>query len=211
VIVLVREIMRSPAVTITPGTTLQDAYRLMQERSIRHLPVVEGERLVGIITDRDLRLATSALAFTPFPPGGRVLEVMHRDPLTADPCDPVEDAARVMRDRKVGCLPVLEDGKLVGIITNIDLLDGLIRLTGVDKPSGRLELRLPDRAGELVRLTTIVSSRGLNIHSVLTYPEGSGVVRTVLRVGSMDTRQVARELREGGYEVLWPPGKPCPR
>jgi len=217
---LVRDIMHSPAFAIAPDTTLQDAYRMMQEKSIRHLPVLDGERLVGVITDRDLRLATSTLAAIPFPPGGRVAEVMHREPLVADPCDPVEDAARIMRDRKIGCLPVLDDSKLVGIITSIDLLEALMQLTGVDKPSGRLEVRLPDRAGELVRLTTAVSSRGLNIHSVLTYPErrGSGPkdapasgVRTVLRVASMDTHLLAQALRQAGFEVLWPPGKPCPR
>jgi acetoin utilization protein AcuB len=209
--VLVRDIMRSPVVAVPPGTTLADAYRTMREKGFRHLPVVEGERLVGVITDRDLRLATSALAPVPFGADASVSAVMCPEPLTADAGDAVEDAARVMRERKIGCLPVVEDGRVIGIITGIDLLDALIRMTGVEKPSGRLEVTLPDRPGELARLTAFIGERALNVHSILTYPEGKERVRTVLRVGSIETRLLAQDLRAAGFEVVWPPDKPCPR
>ena len=208
---LVRDIMRSPVVTVSPGTTLQDAYRTMREKGFRHLPVLDGERLAGVVTDRDLRLATSVLAPVPFPADSAVSAVMCREPLTANAQDAVEDAARVMRERKIGCLPVVEDGRVVGIITGIDLLDALIRMTGVDKPSGRLEVCLPDQPGELARLTAFLSERELNIHSILTYPEGPERIRTVLRVGSIETRLLARDLRNARFEVVWPLDKPCPR
>jgi len=208
---LVRDIMRSPVVGVSPGTTLQDAYRTMREKGFRHLPVLEGERLAGVVTDRDLRLATSALAPVPFPADSSVSAIMCREPLTANAEDAVEDAARVMRERKIGCLPVVDDGRVIGIITGIDLLDALIRMTGIDKPSGRLEVRLPDRPGELARLTTFMSERELNIHSILTYPEGPEGIRTVLRVGSIETRLLAGDLRKAGFEIVWPPDKPCPR
>src|SRR5450756_2599312 len=191
---LIRDIMRSPAVAISADTTLQDAYRTMREQGIRHLPVVEGKKLVGVVTDRDLRLATSSLAPSPFSPDSRVSAVMSASPLTADASDPVVD-----------------DGRLIGIVTGLDLLDALMRLTGVDKPSGRLEVRLPDHPGELARLTSFVSHRDLNIHSILTYPEGPDSVRTVLRIGSIETRLLAQDLRRAGFDVLWPPEKPCPR
>ncbi len=206
---LVRDIMTSPVVSIPSETTLQDAYRTMQEKGIRHLPVVDAEALVGVVTDRDLRLATSALAPAPFKPEGRVSAVMCRMPLTADPADPVEEAARIMREQKIGCLPILEDGRLIGIITGLDLLDALMRMTGVDKPSGRLEVRLSDRPGELARLTSFMGQRDINIHSILTYPEGADRVRTVLRIGSIEVRLVAQDLRRAEFEVLWPPEKPC--
>jgi acetoin utilization protein AcuB len=208
---LVRDIMRSPAVSVSTETTLQDAYRIMREKSIRHLPVVDGETLAGVVTDRDLRLATSALSLAPFPTDSRVSAVMTRTPLTADPSDPIEDAARTMRERKIGCLPVLEEGKLMGIITGLDLLDALISMTGADKPSGRLEVRLPDQPGALARLAGFFGQRSLNVHSILTYPDGPETVRTVLRVGTIETRLLAHDLRKTGFEVLWPPEKPCPR
>jgi acetoin utilization protein AcuB len=208
---LVRDIMSSPAVAIPAATTLADAYRVMREKGIRHLPVVEGQDLVGVITDRDLRLATSSLVPSPFAPGSPVSTVMSRPPLTADAADPVEDAARTMREKKIGCLPVVEDGRLIGIITGLDLLDALMRMTGADKPSGRLEVRLPDHPGELARLTATLSERGLNVHSILTYPDGPHSVRTVLRIGSIEIRALAGDLRRERFEVVWPLEKPCPR
>lgn len=208
---LVRDVMRSPAVSITADTTLQDAYRTMRDHGIRHLPVLEGPTLVGVVTDRDLRLATSALASEPFPPGSTVSTVMSRSPLTAAAWDPIEDAARMMRSNRIGCLPILDEGRLVGIITGLDLLDALIRMTGADKPSGRIEVRLPDHPGELARLTSFLSHRDLNVHSVLTYPDSEESVRTVLRVGSIETRLLAQDLRRAEFDVVWPPDKPCLR
>jgi acetoin utilization protein AcuB len=206
---LVQDIMTGSVITISPDASLQTAYETMQEKGIRHLPVLESEKLVGVITDRDLRLATSALASTPFVPGAKVAAIMCKFPFTADPADPVEDAARLMREKKIGCLPITQGDRLVGIITGLDLLDALMRMTGADKPSGRLEVRLADRPGELARLVSFISQRDLNIHSVLTYPESAENTRAVLRVGSIDVRLLAQNLRHDEFDVLWPPIKPC--
>jgi len=205
---LVRDVMHYPVITVEAGVSLQEANDLMWEQGIRHLPVVEGGRLVGILTDRDLRMATSELSPMPYSPQARVEEIMTTPVLTADPLDPVEEAAKVMRDRKVGCLPVVEGRELVGIITGIDLLDALVAMTGARLPSGRMEVRLPDQPGQLARLTQFFADRGVNIHSLLTYPDVNCCVRNVLRVDSLETRRLAEELRQEGFEVLWPPEKP---
>jgi acetoin utilization protein AcuB len=207
---LVRDIMRRPAISVSADTALGEAYRTMQENGIRHLPVSEGGALVGVVTDRDLRLATSTLAPAPIALGRPVSDVMTRRPETADPGDPVEDAARTMRQRKIGCLPVVEDGRLVGIITGIDLLDALLLMTGVDRPSGRIEVRLADRPGELGRLAAFFGDRGLNVLSILTHRDRERV-RAVLRVGTIETRSVADELRRSSFDVAWPPEKPWRR
>lgn len=208
---LVRDVMSSPAVSISPDITLEGAFRILCDEGIRHLPVVEEGRLVGVVSDRDLRLATSVLAMSQLPPTSPVSKVMSRAPMTANASDPVEDVAFRMRERKVGCLPVMDDGQLIGIITGLDLLDALLRMTGVDKPSGRLEVRLPDHPGELARLTAFLSHRDLNIHSLLSYPEGTDWTRAVLRIGSIEIRALAQDLRRDNFEVLWPPEKPCLR
>ncbi|GAA6746551.1 acetoin utilization AcuB family protein [Thermus brockianus] len=206
---LVKDVMRSPVVTVGPDATLEEAYRLLLERGIRHLPVVAEGRLLGIVTDRDIRLATSHLnPKGPCPTCALVAEVMIKEVVTAHPLDPVEEAARVMRERKIGSLPVLEEGALVGIVTGIDLLDALLKLTGVTEPSGRLEVRLPDRVGELARLTGFLAGRGVNIHSLLSYPEDGDFVRAVVRVNTLETHLLAESLRREGFEVLWPPKKP---
>ncbi len=208
---LVKDIMKRPVITIGPQATLREAHQLMWERGIRHLPVVDEGRLVGILTDRDIRLATSVLKPNPLSCDAKVYEVMKRPVLTADPLDPVEDAARLMREEKVGCLPVVEGKELVGIITGIDLLDALIVLTGATRPAGRLEVLLPDRPGELARLTAFFAEKRINIHSVLTYPIADDKVMNVLRVETLEVRPLAEELRARGFEVVWPPEKPWSR
>jgi acetoin utilization protein AcuB len=207
----VRDIMTTAVITVAPDATLAEVCEIMHSRNIRHLPVMDGKRLVGVITDRDVHGVTSNLCLAPSKPEGLVRDFMAHPPKTAHPMDSVEEAARTMRSLKIGCLPVLDDHTLVGIITGIDLLDALLRLTGVDKPSGRLELRLLDQPGELARLTAFISGRQLNIHSILTYPEESGGGRTVLRVNTLETRPLAEALRHAGFEVLWPPEKPWQR
>jgi acetoin utilization protein AcuB len=207
---LVKEMMRTPVTVIPVGTTIGEADQLLLSRGFRHLPVVDQGRLVGVLTDRDIRFATSSLCPTPRSAADPVSLAMSGPPLTADPLDPVEDAARIMREHKIGCLPVLDGAKLVGILTGMDLLDALMILTGVTKPSSRLEVVLMDRLGELARLTAFLASRHVNIHSILTYPTPNATVRTVLRVDSNQIRPLAEELRGSDFTVLWPLPKPRP-
>ena len=207
---LVREMMRSPVTTLSPEATLKEACALFQSRDFRHLPVMEADRLVGVLTDRDLRWVTSSLC-----PGRLGLEdpvrgAMSHPPITIAPLDPVEDAARIMREHKIGCLPVMDGASLVGILTGMDILDTLIKLTGISLPSSRLEVALADRPGELARLTAFLAARNVNIHSILTYPDPDQAVRTVLRIGSSQARTLADELTRDGFRVLWPQPKPWP-
>lgn len=204
---LVKEMMRRPVTVISVEATIGEAFQLLQDRGFRHLPVVDRGRLVGVLTDRDLRFATSSFCHTPRTAEDPVSGAMSSPPLTADPLDPVEDAARIMRENKIGCLPVVDGSELVGILTGMDLLDALMILTGVTKPSSRLEVALADRPGELARLTTFLADRHVNIHSILTYPSPDAV-RTVLRVASNQIRPLADDLRAAKFEVLWPISKP---
>jgi acetoin utilization protein AcuB len=208
---LVREIMHSDPVVITPETTLDQAYGLMRERGIRHLPILDGDHLVGIVTDRDLRLATSRLTQHPFAPEAEVREVMSRPVHTAQPLDPIEIAARTMRELGIGSLPVVDGDALVGIVTGVDILDALLVLTGVHRPSGRLEVKLKDRLGELARLTKLLADRGINIQSVLSYPNAEQRGRIVLRLATMDLRPLVMAICEAGFEVVWPLQLACPK
>ena len=208
---LVREMMRSPVTTIASGAKLQEASQLYRSLGFRHLPVMEGTKLVGVLTDRDLRWATSSLCPEPRKLDDPVRAAMSGPPITIDPLDPVEDAARIMREHKIGCLPVLDGGELVGILTGMDILDTLILLTGTTQPSSRLEVSLTDRPGELARLTAFLAERNVNIHSILTYTLPEQPTRTVLRVSSNNIRPLAEELSHAGIEVLWPLAKPWSR
>ena len=201
---LIREVMHPDPVTISPDTQLKEAYKVMEEKSIRHLPVVDKGKIAGIVTDRDLRLATSLLSKFPFDTNSVVAKVMSHPVQTAHPSDPIEIATRTMRELKIGCLPIVEDGNLVGIVTGMDMLDALLRLTGIHQPSGRLDVRLPDRSGELARLTALIAERKVNIHSILTYPDKNHKIRLVLRVGTIEMKILAEAICNAGFEVIWP-------
>ncbi len=197
--------MHGPAVTIPVNTSLAEAYRVMQHHDIRHLPILQQDHLVGIVTDRDLRYATSVLHPAPFNEEADVSHVMARNVITTTPLDPVEEAARLMRRHKIGCLPVTEGPVLAGIITGTDLLDAIIRLTGLQKPTGRIAVQLPDQPGQLAKLTAFVDSQDVNIHSVLTYPKANKQTLVILRVDTLNTRSLADALRASGVHVAWPP------
>ena len=201
---LINEVMKTDPVTVSTGTKLNEAYRLMHDKGIRHLPVMDGDKLVGVVTDRDLRLATSKLAERPFNPDAEISKVMSHPVSTTSPNDPIERATQMMRELKIGCLPVVEEMKLVGIVTVTDLLDALLLLTGVHQPSGRLDVKLPDKPGELARLAGLLSERKVNIHSILTYPDKEGKVRLVLRIGTIEMKILAEAICNAGFEVIWP-------
>ncbi len=206
---LIREIMHKNPITIPPETPLFEAYKIMQEKNIRHLPVLENGKLIGIVTDRDLRLATSQLAEKPFKPEDIVKKIMSSPVQTTAPSDPIEIATKIMRELKISSLPVLENEKLVGIITGADLLDAMLKLTGVHRPSGRLDVELSNRSGELAHLTNIIANHKINIHSILTYPEEDNKIRVVLRINTMEIKTLAKEICGSGFVVIWPPHISC--
>lgn len=201
---LIREVMHRNPIFIDPSTSLSDAYILMNKNNVRHLPVVKDGVLLGIVTDRDLRLATSKLAREPLDPATSIDKIMNHPVETTRPSEPVEVATQTMRELKIGCLPVLEDSKLVGIVTGVDLLDAMLTLTGVHTHSGRLDVRLKDRTGEIARLTKIIADRNVSIQSILSYQEKDDKLRVVLRVSTMEIRTLAKEICAADFEVVWP-------
>jgi acetoin utilization protein AcuB len=210
---LVRHRMTPGPVTVPADATLGEALRVMRARRIRHLPVVEGGEVVGMITDRDLRLAmpsplgmesaedVAAVERTP------VADIMARNPITVGPFDTVEDAAVRMRRQRVGSLPVVDAaGKLLGILTESDILQAFVEILTASGPSSRLEISLPDRPGELSRAMRIVGEElGINVNSVMvTGRDGAGRKTAVLHLGTIDPRESIAALERAGVEVGWP-------
>jgi acetoin utilization protein AcuB len=211
---LVKDSMTREVAVLSPETRAAEALALCRESRIRHLPVLEEGRLVGIVSDRDLRSAAPALG----EPGRaealaklRVSEVMTREVVSARPDDPIEEVANAMRERKIGCLPVLEDDALVGIITSSDVMEALVFLVGAHEPGSRLEVVMPDRPGTLAGVAGIFGELGINIVSVVAgprhaLPDGAPEGRVgVFKIDTIDTREAVGILERAGYTVLWPP------
>jgi len=132
---LVRDFMTAPVTGIQQDARLLDAALVLRRSGFRHLPIVDGDRLVGIITDRDIqRFAPSLLGKISQEDYNAIFEntplerVMTRDPATVTPATPVSEAVAILYNKKLGCLPVVEDGRLIGIITITDMLNLLHRL-----------------------------------------------------------------------------------
>src|SRR5438093_9566200 len=128
--------MSSPAHTVTPDTLTGEAVALLRHHRIRHLPVTEGERVVGVVTDRDLRGVA---------PDIPVSVVMSRPVLVVGPRTGIDRAARFLFDRRIGCLPVVEDGRLVGILTQTDAVAALVEVLRVQVGGRRAEVVVTDR------------------------------------------------------------------
>jgi acetoin utilization protein AcuB len=212
---LVRDSMTREVVTLSPQTTAAEVLALCREKGIRHLPVMEEGRLVGMVSDRDLRSATPALgdpARAEALQKIRVSGVMVGDVLTAHPADPIEQAASTMREKKIGCLPVLEAGELVGILTTSDVMEALVYLIGAHEPGSRMEVLMPDRPGTLAGVAGLFGELGINIVSVVAgarqeAPEG-GLLEGRIGIFKIDTinpKEAVEVLQQAGYRVLWPP------
>ncbi|HEU4848308.1 MAG TPA: acetoin utilization AcuB family protein [Rubrobacteraceae bacterium] len=211
---LVKDSMSRQVVALPPQATAGEALALCRERRIRHMPVLEDGRLVGIVSDRDLRSATPALGDPARAEAlGRILisEVMASEVTTALPDDPIEEAANAMREKKIGCLPVVEDENLVGIISSSDVMEALVYLMGAHEPGNRLEVVMPDRPGTLAGVAGIFGELGINIVSAVLGPRRDLSERgepgrvAVFRVDTMDLREAVEILESAGYDVLWPP------
>jgi len=174
---LVRERMSRNPNTISADAPMEEALKRMRENSFRHLPVVDKSgQLVGIVSETDLLYAspTSAASLSMYEMQYllsrlTVGQVMTKDVITVAEDTPVEDAASIMTDHKIGGLPVLRDGEIIGIITETDLFKLFLELLGARKQGVRLTLLVPHVKGTLSKITTAIAQQGGNIVSLGTF------------------------------------------
>jgi acetoin utilization protein AcuB len=174
---LVRERMSTKPVTITADVPITEALRVMRQNQVRRLPVLDPEnRLIGIVSEKDLLYASPSPATSLsiyemhyLLSNLKVQELMTTDVITVTPDIPLEEAARIMADNKIGGLPVIEGDKLVGIITETDIFKLFLELLGAREQGLRLTIEVPERKGEIARLTTKIAQLGGNILALGTF------------------------------------------
>jgi acetoin utilization protein AcuB len=189
--------MSKNPVTIGPRETLGDARRAMDGGGFRRLPVLELDELVGIITDRDVRQQVGQLEHT------RVDAVMTKPVVTVTPHMLLDEAANLMVKHKVGGLPVVEDRKLVGIITAIDMLRAFGQVLGTaEEGVSRIDLAFNGSSFDLAMIAQLVGLSSGEVLGMGTYDgNGSGRIFYV-RVRSEDARGIADMLTEKGFNVI---------
>jgi len=161
--------------TVSPEDSIAGAAKLTKEKRIRHLPVVHGEKLKGILSDRDIKeyVPTKATSLDVYElhyllAKTKVKEVMKTKVYTTSPDTPIEEAAMLMRDQKIGCLPVMENNKVVGIISDKDIFKVLVDITGVRHGGHRVSVTVEDRPGSVREVADIIRKHGFSLQSVLT-------------------------------------------
>ncbi|WP_342528828.1 acetoin utilization AcuB family protein [Chryseomicrobium sp. FSL W7-1435] len=207
---LLEEIMNRDVATLFPTQTLKEAAATLRDKKIRHIAVInEAREVIGVITDRDIKQATPSTLLesndysvldTP------VEKIMTSNPITGHPLDFVEETATIFYDNRIGCLPIVSQGKLVGMITESDMLYKFIELTGVTQPGSQIEIRVPNKAGVLFEVSKVFYEHNINVLSVLVYPDKKDELFKILviRVKTINPLKLVSALEKEGFHVIWP-------
>jgi acetoin utilization protein AcuB len=196
----VSEWMIKEPITVTKDQKVQDCVDLMKEYSIRHLPVVENQKLIGLVTESDLREVFLASLVEDLTIEG----IMISEPMTVTPDTEIEDAAKLIYYHKIGGLPVVDDyGQVVGIITVADLVEAFIELMGVLKSSSRIDVILGDEPEAFERVSGLIRSQGGEIISVGI--SGHRLRRKRIyffRLKKCNVKNIATTLQKAGFQVV---------
>jgi len=195
---LVSKRMTKDPVTATPEDLLIQARLKMQKGDFRRIPVVSDGQLVGIITDRDMREHAGYLDRT------RVAAAMSKKPTAVTPATTVEVAAQLLLKQKIGGLPVVENGRVVGVITTSDILQAFLDVMGAsEETSTRIDFVVEGEEKGLAEASRIIAQQGGEVLGVGSYRKKWGESPVCyLRLRSGDSEAIAQVLREKGFEVL---------
>lgn len=204
--------MKMNLLTASPETPVFKAREMMNAHHVSHLPVTDGKaRLLGIVTDRDLKEAWASPAttlsvheLTYVLQKLTVSNVMTKEVVTASPDMTIERAARILYEKKIGALPVLKEGKLVGIITTTDLMEVLLTALGMTDDSRRISLLVRDRSGALAEVGKLLKQAEVEVLSIMTVPlQGSrDIWQLIMRVNLAAHQKAVHALEKGGFRAI---------
>ena len=205
---LVKSRMTPNPYTISSEKSITDVMELMHEKNLKRVPVVDGDRVVGIITNTDLQKMTPnqattlsvweinyLLAKTP------VTKTMEKNVETVSPNTFLEVAAVQMRSKRISTLAVVEDEKLVGIITESDIFDAFIDILGAREKGTRLTITVVDHPGILAKIAGVLSEYGANISRMVAYNGKDGHTDLVFRFDTTETHHIEEAITRNGFEI----------
>ncbi|MBW1725396.1 MAG: CBS domain-containing protein [Deltaproteobacteria bacterium] len=208
----VGRIMNTYLMTVPPDTSLQKAKEIIDEKRINHLLVVDKTgNLIGIVSDRDVKQSSASPATSLSVHELNYLltqltvePIMAKKIITISPGTTIERAALIMQKNRINALPVIEDEKLVGIITSTDVMRVLLRAIGFGEGSARFAVLVEDRVGIIAEVSRILKDQQISIRSLVTWPEKdySGIYQLVMRVASTDKDDAVSALSNQGFKVL---------
>ncbi len=193
---IVRMWMSSNLITVTPETEVAQAFQLITKHKIRRLLVLSQGKLAGLVTVTDLSRASQL-------PNTKIADLMSTQVATIAPEAPIEEAGALMKNRKIRTLPVVKDGKLVGIITETDIFRAMFEILGLNEKGHRITAEFsknPDRFYELIQTCRDANASLLSVAVYKNYSKEKGVV--VLRVPESQAKILVEKLRDAKFMVL---------
>lgn len=207
----VKDRMTSDVKTVQLDTSITEAFQIMKENNIRRLPVMQGKEIIGIVTLTDLNRASPSAAtslsiheLNYLLAKTKIKDIIPKKQqvLTVSSRNYIESAAKIMRQHRISGLPVVDDGELVGIVTETDIFDALIDILGVNQAHSRIDLYVPSGPGSLAEITGIIASHGINIiNTVLFYDAKKSNYKIIIRIEELNGMEIAEELKRKGYEI----------
>jgi acetoin utilization protein AcuB len=207
----IRDIMSTNVVAVSEDTSIHDARKIMKAHKIRRLPVLKKDKLVGLVTERML------LEASPSPATAlsihelhyllakmTVKEIMVKNPFTISPDMPAEEALQLGQEKGFGAFPVMEDGKLVGIATESDIVRIMTKILGVREEGTRIDIRASKDFGNMQSIMEVLDRHKTVLLSMMTLPpeEGGEEWLIVLRLKAENADQVVKELTSAGFDVV---------
>lgn len=194
--------------TIAYDAPINDAVEIFRENNLKRLPVTDNEKVIGILTQGDIQKVspTKATSLSIFEINYllskvTVKDAMSKNPITISPDSLLEEAAVIMRENRIGTLPVVENNKIIGIITESDIFDAFIDLLGFKENGSRITVESNDVPGALADMADIFKSFDANITHIVAYRGDNGKSDVVIRTNTLNTNEIEKRLLEHGYKI----------
>jgi acetoin utilization protein AcuB len=205
----VKDFMTRKVVYISPDTTIAHAADLMREQDLHRLPVIENDKLVGLVTEGTIAEASPSKAtslsiyeMNYLLNKTKVKDVMIKDVITVSAYASLEDATYLMYKNKVGILPVVDNEQLYGVITDRDIFAAFLQVSGYGEEGVRARFIVDNKAGELGKIIRLVSDKEYNIVSTVQIATKSGKVVIEVQIeGKVDLEEVRSLFEDAGIEV----------
>lgn len=196
--------------TVDSGATVPDAIEMMQTHGITKLPVLRDGKLCGVVSQSDINRAlpsdATSLSFGEVAyllSKLKIYKIMKKNPPTISADAMLEEAAIVMRDSKVEILPVMDEGKVIGVITESDVLDAFIDINGAREPGTRLVIEADDQPGVMSRLARVTGELETNITHIAVYRTGMESSFVLLGVNTVNTTDLEEAFTKAGFQVRY--------
>lgn len=205
----VKDFMTKKVVYISPDTTIAHAADMMREQGLHRLPVIENDRLVGLVTEGTIAEASPSKAtslsiyeMNYLLNKTKVKDVMIKDVVTVSPFASLEDAVYLMLKNKVGILPVVENDQVYGVITDRDVFKSFLEIAGYGEEGVRVRFVVNDEVGVLEKIIRLIVEENLNISNTVNIPRKDGKVIIEVQIdGKLDAKSLQKKFEEQGLPV----------